>query len=264
MEKTSATLSASGPWKYSKVTLIGLLLALPILLCLTRWYAPPLALSRTFDARFEWDSVRGFRSFTVEDNSLGDRGGRVWQFLVAAQIKPRLASYLTQGHLKNVKGSALIKVAKFVPVALPESWGMDGLSGKGLNQTPLMRAAEKGDGDTVKSLIAAGAEVNVKDYWGRTPLLFAFDGERTSIVVIRELLAAGADVNAHDRDGYTALLLAVLSAPEKDRLAIIRELLAAHVDVNAKNNAGQTPLMAARAMGDAQVVKVLLAAGAGP
>lgn len=264
MNKSPTASQVRRPWKYSKATLIGLVFALPIFLCLTRWYAAPLALSRMFEARFEWDSVHGFRSFAIDDSSLGERGGRMWQFLVSAQIKPRLASYLMQGHLQNVKGSVLIKVAKFVPVALPESWGMDGLNAQDLNQTALMRAANNGDTDTAMRLIAAGADVNAGDFWERTPLLLAVEGNNGNVALVKELLDAGADVNARDHDGYTPLLSAILTVQEKDRLAIVSELVALHADVNAKNNAGQTPLLAARSMGDAQVVKVLIAAGAGP
>jgi ankyrin repeat protein len=57
-------------------------------------------------------------------------------------------------------------------------------------------AAQEGNLDDVKRLLAAGYQPNVFDELGKTPLHYA--GERGHLDVMRLLLAAGADVNAHD------------------------------------------------------------------
>ena len=72
--------------------------------------------------------------------------------------------------------------------------------------TDLMRAALTGDLDTVRSLIAGGADVNERNADGRTPLMFAAINRETSCA--KELLENGADVNAKANDGGTALMFA--------------------------------------------------------
>lgn len=72
--------------------------------------------------------------------------------------------------------------------------------------TALMRAALDGDTEAVKTLLARGAHVNVKDNEGRTALIFAVVNSHADTV--KALLRAGARVNARARDGGTALILA--------------------------------------------------------
>lgn len=71
--------------------------------------------------------------------------------------------------------------------------------------SPLLYASTKGYAQTVAQLLAAGADVNIKDpVNGKdTPLLLAAQQGHTEIVKI--LLANKADVNAIDRFSYNAL-----------------------------------------------------------
>lgn len=55
----------------------------------------------------------------------------------------------------------------------------------------------------MRSLIRAGADVNVKNNFGRTPLHAA--AESGHLGCLRELIAAGADVNAKDDNDFTPL-----------------------------------------------------------
>jgi ankyrin repeat protein len=71
--------------------------------------------------------------------------------------------------------------------------------------TPLILAAPHGSAEMVKTLIAAGAKVNVKDGRGMTPLMAAVASENQDLSVIKALIAAGADVNAVDVDGVSVL-----------------------------------------------------------
>lgn len=76
--------------------------------------------------------------------------------------------------------------------------------------------------------------VNVTGFWleGRTPLLFALRGnENTSIPVVKELIAAGADVNVRDKDGLTPLLIARQKGMSPH---IMEALVDAGADVNAE------------------------------
>jgi ankyrin repeat protein len=69
------------------------------------------------------------------------------------------------------------------------------------------RAAELGNIEAVKQHIAAGTDVDAKDYSGRTPLHDAAYGGHREITEL--LLAKGADVNAKDGIGRTPLDVAI-------------------------------------------------------
>jgi hypothetical protein len=247
---------------YVRAPLIGGILGCAVLLGLARLYAPPIVLTRTFDARFEWDSVHGFQTFEFRDDNLGDHvGGRLWQYVVAMQTKPQLASYLRRAGFHKASGAALVRVARVIPVVLPDSWGSDGLD-LDTDVTPLMRAADNADLDSVTKLLAGGADVNAKDWLGRTPLLHACMHGNANPNVLKALLAAGADPNAHDNRGTTPLLAAATGPRGEVGSAMLRELLAAGADVNAKDTDGATALMQAAAAGDAEAVTLLLESGA--
>ena len=158
---------------------------------------------------------------------------------------------------------------------------------------PVAEAAMRGDGATVRALVASGADVNVAQGDGMTALHWAANrGDSTMAVVllrakarlsattriggytplhvasqsgaagvVRALLAAKADARAVTTDGATAMHLAAVAGVP----GTITALVAAGGDVNATEPAwGQTPLMAAAARGRADAVRALLKAGADP
>ena len=229
---------------------------------MARYYVPDRIVSCTFPARFEWDSTHGVKTFRPEDSALGDRvGGGTWRYLVAAQIRPRLDTYLRRGKIQRASGYALVSVARVIPIAVPDSWGSDGLDFD-TDVTPLMRAADKGDLDAVRRLLAEGAEVNARDWMGRTALLHACVHGGANPLVIAALLAAGADANAQDKGGTTALKVVAMGEPGPNRTSALRELLAAGADAKGKDRNGGTALMSAAAGGDVETVRLLLEAGA--
>ncbi len=94
-----------------------------------------------------------------------------------------------------------------------------------LGRTPLHNAARAWKESFIRDLLAAGADVNARDWLGRTPLHDAADHERpaepdeTDVIMlspfsergsptVTALLGAGADVNARDALGNTPLHLA--------------------------------------------------------
>ena len=54
-----------------------------------------------------------------------------------------------------------------------------GVWGPSEAERALVGAAESGNIEAVKQHIAAGTDVNAKDYWGRTPLHWAIRNNRT-------------------------------------------------------------------------------------
>ena len=104
--------------------------------------------------------------------------------------------------------------------------------------------------------------VEARDERGSTPLMWASSRGYASIV--KTLLAAGADVNATDNYGFTALINACYNG----RLESARLLVAAKALVNARGANGVTPLSYSRghfpATANPAIEALLLAAGATP
>ena len=89
-------------------------------------------------------------------------------------------------------------------------------------------AAEEGNIETVKQHLAAGADVDAKDKYGRTPLQHAAFGGYKEITEL--LIAASADVNTKDESLMTPLLWAAREGHKE----IAELLIAKGADVNTK------------------------------
>jgi ankyrin repeat protein len=123
--------------------------------------------------------------------------------------------------------------------------------------TGLLAAAARGDASEVARLAAAGANVNVRDGNGRTPLhVAAFRGQHAAM---RSLAKAGADVNALDADRYDMVTIAAV-ANDVPTLKVALELGNSAKNVTSRYDG--TALIAAAHLGHAEVVRVLIAAGA--
>lgn len=112
--------------------------------------------------------------------------------------------------------------------------------------------------NTVKSLIAAGADVNAKDESSRTPLInclvefsgsddyfFVFSALYGCRNVVKLLINSGADVNQQDERGKTALIYAVALFDDEGvgyTAPIIKDLLNAGADINLKDKNGNSAL----------------------
>lgn len=71
---------------------------------------------------------------------------------------------------------------------------------------PLFKLAESGNTNAVRAEVAKGADINMRDPFGRTPLMYAVSaGEVSSLLSLLEL---EADVNAQTDKGWTALMYA--------------------------------------------------------
>lgn len=122
-------------------------------------------------------------------------------------------------------------------------------------RTLLHEAANGGDPELIRLLLARGLEVDaVDDHYKDTPLEYAAGYDKREAVAA--LLEAGANVNHQDISGRTFLHAAVLGK----RIKILQMLLAAGADPTIADNKGQTPLDLARAQ-NPKLAKLLEQAG---
>ncbi len=119
----------------------------------------------------------------------------------------------------------------------------------------LNQAAVDGDLDRVKSLVADGADVNVKNRMSMTPLVVAAMNNRTAVCEF--LIANGADLNARDGRGQTAIYFAV----DRNNKDLVELLVKKGADVNITTGRGENAFSLAKkkrnADGNTEIVDLL-------
>lgn len=120
----------------------------------------------------------------------------------------------------------------------------------------LFALVRSGDASAVKAAIEAGADTNIRDNWGRSPLIVALQAGSTPIAEI--LIGKGAAVSGTDAWGRTPLLVAV----QLRNTAAVRLLLEKESDINAANKNDITPLIAAAQTGNKEAAGLLISKGA--
>ena len=119
--------------------------------------------------------------------------------------------------------------------------------------TPLCDAAERGRAKVVKLLLEKGAKIDVGDSYGYTPLYYAIWSK--NIESVKMLIAAGADVNkrVNEDDEYNAFFEAVwMNNPD-----LIKIFINAGANVNYKAD-GETPVYFAITQSDPNVARVFI------
>lgn len=149
--------------------------------------------------------------------------------------------------------------------------------------TPLLMAIRLNKFDIARELIRLGADVNMPDNSGDSPLMKLItkwihesnrpsgsggggggrdgvdyiDGLHDSKIlqdVFHVLKDAGADINARNEKGQTLLFVAV----KNDNINLVKLLMNAGADPNIPDNRTDTPLMMAALKGDIDMVRVLI------
>lgn len=158
-------------------------------------------------------------------------------------------------------------------------------------ETPLMNAVTRGHTEVIKALLAAKADVTLRNSFdfnpftsavaagnqeiatllldagakvgegasALTPLAFAVSSG--NLEMIRFLVARGADVNQGAKSGeQTALISAIYAA----QIEAVKTLIELKADVNTKMKDGTTPLKLAKKGDQDEIAALLEAAGAKP
>lgn len=132
---------------------------------------------------------------------------------------------------------------------------------------PIASAILTGNLELAKMLLAAGANLNIQNDKGLTPLMLVMgsleaaqqDQAKESIRgIVRFVLQNGAKIDATDNKGQTAIFYAV----GQQDIPTIDLLLTAGADINHKNNAGETAIFMPAKDGNIELVKTLLQKGA--
>jgi hypothetical protein len=112
----------------------------------------------------------------------------------------------------------------------------------------------------LEEMVKRGADVNVEDGEGNTPLHHAVRERKVLATVF--LLAHGANVNAIDHDDETPLVISILQR-DKDTTAVLlsREDIDVRVNEELSSQHSQTPLTAAIEAGDLLLAKALIERG---
>lgn len=124
-------------------------------------------------------------------------------------------------------------------------------------ETSLHLAARYARADAAKRLLDAGADANLQDNTGRTPLHAAVAADAMGVFQIL-LRNRATNLNARMHDGTTPLILAARLAIE----GMVEDLINADADINAADNSGKTALHWAAAVNNTEAVNILLAHGA--
>ena len=164
---------------------------------------------------------------------------------IAAQADERLVNAVRSGDRDSL-------------VALLDRRDVNVDEGRPDGSSPLAWAAYMNDESAVDLLIRAGADVDkANDFHNVTPLALACENANPNIVA--KLLAAGADPNIAQKNGVTPLM----ACADAGTVEGVRALIAKGADVNAREaEDDQTALMWAAAEGHAAIVKLLIDNGA--
>ena len=126
---------------------------------------------------------------------------------------------------------------------------------KDIDKKLIEEVADGCDVQLCERFLAEGADVNVRDEDGCTPLLWAvLSGDLSSVEMF---IANGAEVNSRNNDGETPLHWAATTG----NLPIAKLLISKGADVNARDEFGITPLRSSLLNEDQQMIDFLRQSG---
>jgi cytohesin len=126
----------------------------------------------------------------------------------------------------------------------------NGVDAKDCPPNALLLAVDSWSVDLTRRLIAAGADVNVRDEHGNSLLHLAVRLDGWTLDMAKLLIDAGVDINAKDKQGNTPLHRAVITWYRD----MVELLVSRGADVNVKNHHGQSPKSLARSTPLAEIL----------
>jgi ankyrin repeat protein len=178
---------------------------------------------------------------------------KVVELLLAAGANPNHRSKLGVAPIHKYAARGLPHAIDLVAKA-----GADLELGDDEGRTPLLRAVSEQKPESVTALLAHKVNLEALNKQGHTGLQEVVRHRTAAALqIVPLLLAAGADPQATTADGEPPLLLA--RTPEAVNL-----LLRAGADMNAVTRSGETALLRAVRDGEEAIVRLLLAAKADP
>jgi hypothetical protein len=237
-----------------------------------------------YSGRFEWQD--GLKKLSLALDSDGRQTLDLRNPEVRQQIEAMIQEQVKRANLTAAQGNITISILGNSPFLISlhrfeiqapdfselrqyvETQNLDGLKrfiGRyhDVNQrelpgqnTALFYAALQPDVKPLQALLALGADPNIPDFQGDTPLIAAVMGDREEAA--RQLIRAGADVNHSDQAGGTPLMRAV----ELGRFKLLTLLLQSGANPNYVAPHGESALQLARDMGDQAAMAALQHAGA--
>jgi len=120
--------------------------------------------------------------------------------------------------------------------------------------TPLHAAAEKGNTVIVNLLLKKGAALEIENHQKQTPLDIAIKGDMETA---KALIAAGANIERTDANGNN-ILMQCFRLPNMAITYFLLKEASAKIKINAQNNAGETLLMLAVQTQRKDIVELML------
>ena len=160
----------------------------------------------------------------------------------------KLCKYSEEGNVEEVR--------KIISCGISPNFSADGFG-----ITPLIYASKHGHEDLVKLLLNMGADPNLANQRGCTPLHFAvgnFGTVKFVVGTVKLLLEARADPDKADENGNTPLNCGTMFS----RTESVKLLLEAGGEPKTANKKGETPLYWAAVHGHKGLVKFLIDRGA--
>ena len=136
------------------------------------------------------------RDFGVEDRKTGSWKAEYFRY--SGQLAPKLTKAVKDGNTDLVR--RLLDLGADPDLQVP-------IRRRNRIRNNLIRATLEDNLEIVELLLAAGADVNAKDVYGNTALIWA--SNKGNLDIVELLLASGANVNETNSSGYTALEYAV-------------------------------------------------------
>lgn len=129
-----------------------------------------------------------------------------------------------------------------------------------INKKLLVAAVNATKARDIKELIEKGADIDVHNEWGLTPVMLASQYNH-SVAVLKEIIAQGGDINEREPK-YKSNSLHLAANCTKNP-SIIDALLDAGADIEAKNYLGETALiMAVNTNDETKITTELIKKGA--